>query len=386
MLRAYKYRLNPNVKQSVLLCKTLGCVRYFWNRQVETFNTYDKEESVKPIFKTSTEIRKEMDWMLEVSAAAIQQKEIDFKAFKNQYFSKDRKKQIGRPHFKKRSDRQSFRLPNQKFRLSEKYIRLEKIGLVKYVQDRALPTDCKLMSVTVSKESDGKYYASVLVETQIEKLPKTGKTVGIDVGIATFATLNNKNNVPNPAFFSKSQAKLKKAQRNLSRKVKGSSRRNKCKLKVARLHKKIANQRSWFLNTTSTNIVKEYDILSIESLNVSGMAKNHKLAKSISDVSWSKFFSMLEYKANWYGKTLVKIPRFTPSSKMCSRCGNVKESLLLSERTYCCDVCGLAIDRDLNAAININAIGVKIAHTSVESVEDLLSNNQAALVETLRVT
>ena len=169
MLRAYKYRLNPNVKQSVLLCKTLGCVRYFWNRQVETFNTYDKEESVKPIFKTSTEIRKEMDWMLEVSAAAIQQKEIDFKAFKNQYFSKDRKKQIGRPHFKKRSDRQSFRLPNQKFRLSEKYIRLEKIGLVKYVQDRALPTDCKLMSVTVSKESDGKYYASVLVETQIEK-------------------------------------------------------------------------------------------------------------------------------------------------------------------------------------------------------------------------
>lgn len=386
MLRAYKYRLNPNVKQGVLLCKTFGCVRYFWNRQVETFNTYDKKENVKPIFKTSTEIRNEMDWMLEVSAAVIQQKEIDFKAFKNQYLSKDSKKQIGRPQFKKRSDKQSFRLPNQKFRLSEKHIRLEKIGLVKYVQDRALPVDCKLMSVTISKESDGKYYASVLVETQIEKLPKTGKTVGIDVGIKTFATLNNKNNVPNPAFFSKSQAKLKKAQRNLSRKLKGSSRRNKCKLKVARLHKKIANQRSWFLNTTSTNIVKEYDIISIENLNVSGMVKNHKLAKSISDVSWSKFFSMLDYKANWYGKTLVKIPKFTPSSKMCSGCGNVKESLLLSERTYYCDVCGLAIDRDLNAAININAIGVKIAHTSVESAEDLVSNNQAALVETLRVT
>lgn len=169
MLKAYKYCLVPNVKQSIVLNKTFGSVRYFWNKQVETFNSYDKESNSIVSFKTSTEIRKENEWMQEVSAAAIQQKEIDFKEFKKQHFSKSRKKHIGRPSFKKRNDRQSFRLPNQKFSIVENKIRLEKIGRVKFIQDRLLPHNCKLMSVTVSKDTCGKYYAAFLLRSEEQK-------------------------------------------------------------------------------------------------------------------------------------------------------------------------------------------------------------------------
>jgi putative transposase len=359
-LKSYKYCLVPNVKQSIVLNKTFGSVRYFWNKQVETFYSYDKENNPVVSFKTSTEMRKENEWMQEVSAAAIQQKEIDFKEYKKQHFSNTRKKHIGRPSFKKRNDRQSFRLPNQKFSIVENKIRLEKIGKVKFIQDRPLPFNCKLMSVTVSKDTCGKYYASVLVETEIEQFEKTNKTIGIDVGIKEFATLSDGTIINNPHYFRDSQSKLKKAQRRLSRKKKGSSRYKKTKLKVAKIHKGIANQRDNFLHNVSTKIVKDYDVISIEDLNVAGMVKNHKLAKSISDVSFSKFFSMLDYKCKWYGKELVKIPRFAPSSKTCSSCGNVKKELKLSDRTYKCDVCGHEQDRDLNASLNINRIGVEM--------------------------
>lgn len=360
MLKAYKYYLVPNVKQSIVLNKTFGCVRYFWNKQVEAFNSYDKENNPSVVFKTSTEIRKENEWMKEVSAAAIQQKEIDFKEFKKQHFSKGRKNKIGRPSFKKRNGNNSFRLPNQKFAILQRYIRLERIGKVKFVEDRPLPENCKLMSVTVSKDACGQYYASVLVETEIKQFEKTKKTVGIDVGIKEFATLSDGTIINNPHYFRDSQTKLRKAQRCLSKKKKRSTRYKKCKLKVAKIHKKIANQRDYFLHNVSTKIVKQFDVISIEDLNVAGMVKNRKLAKSISDVSFSKFFSMLQYKANWYGKELVKIPRFAPSSKTCSKCGNVKQELKLSERTYHCDVCGHEQDRDLNASLNINRIGVEM--------------------------
>ncbi len=293
--------------------------------------------------------------------AAIQQKENDFKVFKNQYFLKTRKKPIGRPSFKKHGDRQSFRLPNQKFTVLEKEIRLEKIGRVKFIKDRDLPTCFKLMSVTVSKDSTGKYFASVLIETEIKPFEKTGKFIGIDVGIKEFATLSDGFVIKNPHYFRDSQAKLKKMQRRLSKKKKGSSRYKKCKRKVALIHKKIANQRDHFLHNTSTFIVKNYDFISIEDLNVSGMVKNRKLAKSISDVSFSKFFLMLDYKSRWYGRELIKIPRFAPSSKTCNNCNAVKKELRLSERTYRCESCGFEMDRDLNAAKNIEAIGVEIA-------------------------
>ena len=350
-LVAYKFRLYPNKTQQTLLNKTMGCVRYFWNNQVAAFKTYDKETNPKPEFKTSTELRNEIEWMKEVSAAAIQQKEIDFKEYRKQLFSKSRKKKIGFPSFKKKSNRQSFRLPNQKFKVIGNKIQLEKIGKVKIIMDRELPCG-KLMSVTVSKNPSGQYFASILIETEINYKPKTNKEVGIDLGIKTLVTQSDGVEISNPKFLRKNQAKLRRMQQHLSRKQKGSNRRNKCRLKIARLHQKITNQRDWFLHNYSISLINNYDRIYIEDLNVSGMVKNHCLAQAISDVSWGKLTTMLTYKAAWYGKDVVKVGRFFASSKTCE-CGEVNHNLKLSDREWVCEACGLVNQRDLLAANNI---------------------------------
>lgn len=249
--------------------------------------------------------------MREVSAAALQQKEMDFKTFKKNYFSKSRKKKIGRPAFKNRDSNQSYRLPNQKFTLNDNNIRLEKIGKVKLVLDRAVPVGCKFMSVTISKNKCGQFFASVLLECDILPKTKTGKFIGLDIGIKTFLTGNNGFVVENPQFLRESQAELIKAQRHLSRKKKGSLRRKKAKLKVARIHNNIVNQRKTFIHQITAKLVDEYDFIAIEDLNVAGMVKNRKLAKSISDASFAEFYSTLSYKAAWYGKEVVKVDRLS---------------------------------------------------------------------------
>ena len=350
-LAAYKYRLYPNKTQQTLLNKTMGCVRYYWNQQVAIFKTYNKETNPKPEFKTSTELRNETEWMLEVSAAAIQQKEIDFKEYKKQLFNKSRKKKIGFPSFKKKNNRQSFRLPNQKFKVIGKKIQLEKIGKVKMVIDRELPQG-KLISVTVSKNPSGQYFASILIETEIIQKVKTNKEVGIDLGIKTFSTQSDGVEISNPKFLNKNQIKLRRIQQHFSRKQKGSNRKNKCRLKIAKMYQKITNQRDWFLHNYSTSLINNYDTIFIEDLNVSGMLKNHCLAGAISDVSWSKFTSMLNYKAEWYGKDVVKVSRFFASSKTCE-CGVKNDNLKLSDREWVCEACGLLNSRDLLAANNI---------------------------------
>jgi len=350
-LVAYKYRLYPNKTQQTLLNKTMGCVRYFWNQQVAVFKTYDKETNPKPEFKTSTELRNEIEWMKEVSAAAIQQKEIDFKEYKKQLFNKSRKKKLGFPSFKKKNNRQSFRLPNQKFKVIENKIQLEKIGKIKMVIDRELPVG-KLMSVTVSKNPYGQYFVSILIETEISHKPKTNKEVGIDLGIKTFSTQSDGVEISNPKFLHKNQVKLRRMQQHLSRKQKGSNRRNKCRLKIAKLYQDITNQRDWFLHNYSTSLINNYDKIYIEDLNVSGMVKNHCLAGAISDASWSKFTAMLFYKAEWFGKDVVKVDRFYASSKTC-KCGVKNDNLKLSDREWVCEACGSVNQRDLLAANNI---------------------------------
>ncbi len=352
-LKAFKYRLYPTAQQQILLNKTFGCVRVVWNHNVEVFNKFDKKltEQEQPL--STTQLKKKFEWMNEVSAAALQQKEMDFKAFKKNYFSKTRKKKIGRPSFKNRDSHQSYRLPNQKFTLNDSSIRLEKIGKVKLVVDRAVPVGCQFMSVTVSKNKCGQFFASVLVEMEIIHKPKTGKSIGLDIGLKTFLTGSDGLTVENPSYFRESQAELKQAQQHLSRKKKGSVRRKKARLKVAKIHNNIANQRNTFIHQITTKLINAYDFIAIEDLNVAGMVKNRKLAKSISDASFAEFYAVLSYKAAWYGKEVVKVDRWFASSKTCSCCGWKNEKLTLSDRTFNCSSCGLEKDRDLNASENI---------------------------------
>lgn len=351
-LKTYKFRLYLNVTQEILLNKTFGCVRYAWNQNVANFLTYDKENNPKPIFKTSTELRNEIEWMKEVSASAIQQKEMDFKEFKSQLFNTKRKTKLGFPKFKKKSNRQSYRLPNQKFKVTNGKIQLEKIGKVKFVQDRVFPEFFKFMNVTISKNPSGEYYISILVEQLINNKQKTDKECGIDVGIKTFATQSDGVEIGNPKYFSKNQAKLKRLQQHFSRKQKGSKRRYKCRLKIAKLHQKIVNQRDWFLHNYSTYLIENYDRIFIEDLDVKVLLEKKQLSKEISDVSWSKFFQILQYKADWYGKEVHKVDRYYASSKTCS-CGVKNEDLKLSDRVWTCGSCKVVNDRDHLASQNI---------------------------------
>lgn len=350
-LKAYKYRIYPNKDQEVLLSKTFGCCRFVWNKLVENFNNGGKEVLTEKTLKD----QEEFEFLKEVSAATLQQKRMDFIEFKNQYFNKSRKTKLGRPQFKKKSNRQSFRLPNQKFKLDQEksLVRLEKVGFLKIVLDRFIPDYADLRSITISKTPTGKYYASILVEQELKSMPSTGKVVGIDLGIKDLMVLSNGQVINNPKWFRENQSKLKRAQRHLSRKKKGSNRYSKQRIKISRIHEKITNTRSYFLHNVSTALVKTFDVISLEDLNVSGMLKNRKLAKSISDASWSSFVSMLEYKCNWYGKILVKIDRFYPSSKTCSNCGHKGDNMPLSVREWTCPSCGSKHDRDLNASINL---------------------------------
>ena len=305
--------------------------------------------------------------MQEVSAAALQQKAMDFKEYRSQKFNKNRKKQLGRPKFKSKNDRQSFRLPNQKFYLKGNRIQLEKIGKVKIVLDRKIPDDVKYVNVTVSKNKSGQYFASVLVEETIQPKPKTNQIIGIDVGLESFLKTSENVTVENPRYFRKNQAKLARLQRLQSRKQgskKGeikSRRWLKLQGRINRLHRKIANQRDWFLHGISSKLVNNYDAVYSETLNVSGMLRNHCLAKSIADASWSTLFKYIGYKCEWYGRHYHQIGVFRPSTKTCTQCGQKDDSITLKDRTITCSFCGFTEDRDLRAAKNILAFGVEEA-------------------------
>ena len=353
MLRAYKYRIYPNKAQQVKLAKTFGCVRFIWNKNVEIFNNRGE-------FKTSTEYRNEFEFLKEVSASAIQQKEMDFKEFKKQRFLKNRKKKIGNPKFKKKHLKQSFRLPNQKFKLFDNKIQVEKIGKIRIKIDR-IPKG-KFMSVTISRDTCGDYFASILVDEIIIHKNKTNKSVGIDVGLKQLITTSDGLQINR---LRDNQAKLKHMQKLLSRKKKNSNRFKKLKMRLAKIHRKETRRRNWLLHNISTYLTNNYDTIITEDLNISGMMKNHKLAGSIADASWCELIKQIDYKCNFYGKELIKVDRWFPSSKTCSRCGHIKNDLKLQDRIFRCDNCGIEIDRDLNASKNIKAVGVTPAQQTV---------------------
>jgi len=353
MLRAYKYRLYPNQEQEQKLAQHFGSVRWVYNwgleRKIKEYQETNKSPSCFDLTKELTQLKKlkEYRWLGDVNAQALQMalRNLDngFTAFFRKYNSF--------PKFKNRYSKQSFQCP-QGVKLLEKHIQIPVVKKIRAKIDRRF--EGKIKTVTVSRTTTNKYFASVLVDDGKELPVKVEikKAIGIDVGLKTFATISTGEKIDNPKFLDQSIDRLRVLQRRLSKKKKGSQNRKKAKLKVALLHEKIVNQRRDFLHKVSTRLIDENQAIALEDLNIKGMVKNHRLARHISDSSWAEFIQMLEYKSEWQGKYVVKIGRFQPSSKICS-CGAINHDLTLADREWTCAVCGKTHDRDILASQNI---------------------------------
>ena len=366
MLKSFKYKIKPNEDQKVLLNKHFGSVRFIYNyylneRKVEyetnkqTLNYYDNANSLTKLKKLE-----EFKWLKEISSQSLQ---YSLKCLEGSYngFFKGRTKF---PRFKSKHDKNSFCVPQYTKVKDGKLIIPKFKDPIKMIQDRKFKGEIR--QCTLSKTSTGEYFVSILVETDHKKFEKTGKEVGIDLGIKDFVITSDGYKYKNNRWTKTYAKKLKEHQQHLSRKVKGSSRYNKQKLKVAKLHKKITNSRLDNLHKVSTELIKKYDVIYLEDLNIKGMIKNHKLSKHIADVSWGKFVTLIEYKALWNDNQIVKIGRFFPSSKQCNNCGYINQNLDLSIREWTCPSCNSKLDRDLNASKNILKEGIKIISSGTD--------------------
>jgi putative transposase len=369
--RAYKYRFYPTDEQKHILARTFGCARfvYNWALRLRTDAYYNENKRLyySDTSAMLTQLKQQEDyaWLNEVSCVPPQQalRHLD-KAFRN--FFEGRAKY---PTFKKRRNRQSAEYTTSAFKWDGAHLALAKMTEpLSIVWSRPLPDGAKPSTVTVTKDCADRYFVSLLIEEDIERLEPVEQSVGADLGLKEFVILSTGEVVGNPKFFHKDEKKLAKAQRRHARKKKGSKNRAKARKKVAKVHARIADRRRDFLHQLSTRLMRENQTICVESLAVKNMVKNHCLAKAISDVGWSEFVSQLEYKAAWYGRNLVKIDKWYPSSKRCFDCGHILDSFTLDVRVWTCPECGTVHDRDINAAKNIRSVGLTVLNACGEAV------------------